>query len=78
MFKITALEPLLKFILHLGVFNAYQISFRNLKKIVCQCYHLGAAWSEEEKREWKLDMEKIAERLASRLPDATRKKKKQK
>jgi broad specificity phosphatase PhoE len=39
---------------------------------------LQAAWSEEEKREWKIDMEKIAERLATRLPAATRKKKKQK
>jgi hypothetical protein len=29
MFKNTALEPLLKFILHLGVLNAYQISFQN-------------------------------------------------
>jgi hypothetical protein len=36
---------------------------------------LQAAWSEEEKREWKIDMEKIAERLAARLPAATRKKK---
>jgi hypothetical protein len=41
---------------------------------------LQASWSEEEKREWKIDMEKIAERLAARLPAATmcRKKKKRK
>jgi broad specificity phosphatase PhoE len=39
---------------------------------------LQAAWSEEEKREWKIDMETIAERLAARLPAATRKKKKRK
>ncbi len=39
---------------------------------------LQAAWSEEEKREWKIDMERIAERLAARLPAATRKKKKRK
>ena len=39
---------------------------------------LQAAWSEKEKREWKIDMEKIAERLAARLPAATRKKKKRK
>ncbi len=32
---------------------------------------LQAAWSEEEKREWKTDMEKIAERLAATLPAAT-------
>jgi hypothetical protein len=39
---------------------------------------LQAAWNEEEKREWKIYMEKIAERLAARLPAATRKKKKRK
>ncbi len=39
---------------------------------------LQAAWSDEEKREWKIDMEKIAERLAARLPAPTRKKKKRK
>jgi hypothetical protein len=39
---------------------------------------LQAAWSDEEKREWKIDMEKIAKRLAARLPAATRKKKKRK